>query len=67
MAHAKVRHVKNGQVESGYISVQGLKMLNVFNVVKKISPDYSKEKNGENINKLKELLEHPASEADANH
>jgi len=54
------------QVESGYISVRGLKALKALNMDRKLPLDYTQEEIEENLNKLKSKLEHPTTEADIN-
>ncbi|GES80357.1 hypothetical protein GLOIN_2v1776328 [Rhizophagus clarus] len=54
------------QVESGYISVRGLKALKVLNIDRELPLDHTQEEIEENLNMLKSKLEHPTTEADIN-
>jgi hypothetical protein len=44
-------------MESGYISVKGLKALKVLNMDKEVTPDYNREEIERNLKTLKSRLE----------
>ncbi|CAG8542474.1 11517_t:CDS:2, partial [Scutellospora calospora] len=57
---------RRAKVESGYISVKGLKALMVLNMDREFTSDHGREEIEENLNTLRSKLEHPTTEADIN-